>query len=62
MWGKAATGTFIVTSVVVMYFNYRREASLLVDLGIWLSLAVTLVSGADYFLRLRRLINDPSAA
>lgn len=62
MWGKAATGTFIVTSVVVMYFNYRREASLLVDLGIWLSLAVTLVSSADYFFRLRRLINDPGTS
>jgi hypothetical protein len=45
-----------------MYFNYRREASLLVDLGIWLSLAVTLVSSADYFFRLRRLINDPGVS
>jgi hypothetical protein len=59
---KYITGTFIVTSVVVMYFNYRREASFLVDLGIWLSLAVTLVSSADYFFRLRRLINDPGVS
>lgn len=55
--GKAATATFIATSVIVMYFNYREETSVFVDLGIWLSLALTLASAADYFFRLRRLIN-----
>jgi cardiolipin synthase len=58
--GKAATGVFIVTTVVVMYFNYRRERSVLVDAGIWLSLALTLASSADYFLRLRRLVDGSS--
>ncbi len=43
-----------------MFFNYRRETSVLVDLGIWLSLALTLVSSADYFFRMRRLINEPA--
>ena len=57
--GKLATATFIVTSVVIMYFNYRREQSLVVDLFVWASLAVTLVSAADYFMKLRRLINEP---
>ena len=56
--GKATTAAFILTSVVVMYFNYREEMSPLVDLGIWLCLALTLVSSADYFLRLKRLINE----
>jgi hypothetical protein len=41
-----------------MYFNYRRETSLLVDIGIWVSLALTIISAADYFFRLRRLINE----
>ena len=59
MLGKATTAAFIVTSVVVMYFNYLRATSILVDIGIWLSLALTLVSSADYFFRLRRLINEP---
>jgi len=59
LWGKVATGTFIGTSVAVMYFNYRRETSPVVDLGIWLSLALTLVSSGHYFFRLRRLINEP---
>lgn len=56
--GKATTAAFILTSVVIMYFNYRRETSWLVDAGIWLSLGLTLVSSADYFFRLRRLINE----
>jgi len=55
--GKAATATFIVTSVVVMYFNYLGEQSVIVDAGVWLSLALTLASSADYFVRMRRLIN-----
>ena len=58
--GKTTTAAFILTSVVIMYFNYREETSLLVDIGIWLSLALTLVSSADYFFRLRRLINEPT--
>ena len=57
--GKATTAAFIVTSVVVMYFNYRRETSAIVEAAIWVSLALTLISSADYFFRLRRLINEP---
>ena len=58
--GKATTAAFIATSVVVMFFNYRHEPSNIVDLGIWLSLALTLVSSADYFFKLRRLITEPT--
>lgn len=57
--GKAATATFIVTCVIVMYFNYREATSPLVDVGVWLSLALTVASAADYFVRLRRLVNEP---
>jgi cardiolipin synthase len=56
--GKAATLAFILTSVVVMYFNYRRETSMLIDVGIWASLVLTLASSADYFVRVRRLVNE----
>ncbi len=59
IWGKLATAAFIVTCVVVMYFNYLQQQSVLVDVGIWLSLALTLVSSADYFVRMRRLVNEP---
>jgi len=60
LWGKLATATYILTSIVIMYYNYRGESAVLVDLFIWASLAVTLVSGIDYFLKLRRLINEPA--
>jgi cardiolipin synthase len=61
IFGKLATATYIVTSVVVMYFNYLGRSSVIVDLMVWLSLALTLISSADYFLKMRRLINEPSA-
>ena len=56
--GKAATAAFIVTSVVILYFNYLRRTSVLIDIGIWLSLALTVASSADYFFRVRRLVNE----
>ena len=59
MLGKLATATFILTNVVIMYFNWRMEKSPLVDAAIWLALGLTVLSAADYFLRLRRLINTP---
>ena len=51
--------TLILTSVIVMYFNYLGERSWLVDAGVWASFALTVISAADYFLRLRLLINAP---
>ena len=59
MWGKLTTAALILTSVIVMYFNYRGETSVLVDLAVWISFGLTVVSAADYFLRLRLLINEP---
>ena len=56
--GKATTATLIVTSVVVMYFNYLNQTSAIVDVAIWMSLSLTLISTADYFVRLRKLINE----
>ena len=56
--GKAATATFIATSIIVMYFNYRREPSVLIDIGVWLSLTLTVASAADYFVKLRALLRE----
>ena len=56
--GKSATAVFILTSVVMLYFKYQRETSVLIDVGIWTSLALTLLSSADYFFRVRRLVNE----
>ena len=62
MLGKLATATFIVTSVVIMYFNYRLERSIVVDIVVWLSLTLTVASAADYFMRLRKLVNESPPA
>jgi cardiolipin synthase (CMP-forming) len=56
--GKAATATYIVVSVVFLYFNWREERSWIVDAAVYAALALTLVSSADYFIRMRKLINE----
>lgn len=57
IWGKMATASYIVLVVVVMYFNWRREASMLVDGMIWLSLVLTLASSGHYLLSVRKVVN-----
>lgn len=57
VWGKLATASYIVLVVVIMYFNWRREPSLLVESMIWISLMLTVLSSADYLIRVRRLVN-----
>lgn len=56
--GKAATAFFIVTCIVVMYFNYIGTQSILVDAFIWGSLAITLASTIDYGFRIAKIINQ----
>jgi cardiolipin synthase len=56
--GKAATATYMVVSLVFLYFNWRQERSVVVDLAVYAALALTLISSADYFVRMRRLINE----
>jgi cardiolipin synthase (CMP-forming) len=62
VYGKVATATYIVTAVVVMFFNYLERPSVLVDVGIYASLIVTLVSGLHYVVHARRIINEPPAS
>lgn len=57
-WGKLATATYIAVSIVFLYFNWRRQRSWLVDVAVSAALTMTLVSSADYFVRMRRLINE----
>jgi len=42
VWGKMTTAALIMTSVIVMYFNYRGERSLLVDAAIWIWIPIYL--------------------
>lgn len=56
--GKTATATYIVTSIVVMLFNYLKQTSVLVDIGIYTSLVLTLASGVHYVVHVRRIISE----
>jgi cardiolipin synthase (CMP-forming) len=62
IWGKIATGTYLVTCVVVMWFNFLGRDSILVDVGVWTSLGITMVSGFHYIWHASRIINEPSHA
>lgn len=55
--GKAATALFIVTCVVVLFFNYLGATSPVVDVFVWASLAITLASSVDYVWRVARIVN-----
>jgi cardiolipin synthase len=55
--GKAATALFIVTCVVVLFFNYLGAPSPVVDVFVWASLAITVASSIDYVWRVSRIVN-----
>ena len=55
--GKLATAIFVLSCVVVMFFNYLGYASPWVTVAVWVSLIVTLASWVDYVWRLARIIN-----
>ncbi len=52
--GKAATAWFILTCVVVMFYNWQGVRSPVVDVFVWMSLVITLASGIDYVWRIGR--------
>jgi cardiolipin synthase len=54
--GKIATATFVVTGVITLYANYLGRPSGMVDVAIWASLGVTLLSGLHYILHAARLV------
>ena len=62
IFGKIATATYIVTAVVAMLFNYLGYHSVIVDVGVWASLAITLVSGFHYIWHAARIIDAPASS
>jgi cardiolipin synthase len=52
--GKAATVTYVVTGVVTLYANYNQQSLPLVDVCVYATLAITLISAAEYLYRMRR--------
>ena len=59
IFGKIATGTYIVTAVAAMLFNYLRFHSVVVDLGVYCSLTITIVSSLHYIWHAARIIDTP---
>lgn len=59
--GKLATASYVVLAVVVLFFNWMAATSIAVDAAVWLALVLTLVSSADYLVRLRRIVNSDTS-
>jgi len=59
VFGKVATGVYIMTCVLTLFFNYLGQASPVVKAAIGASLVVTLVSGIHYIAHAARIINEP---
>ncbi len=60
IFGKIATATYVCTCVLVMYFNYLERTSAVVQVSIYASLAITLISGLHYAARAARIVNQSS--
>ncbi len=54
--GKAATATFLVTGVITLYANLLGRHVLAVDLAVWASLGITVLSGLHYIVHAARLV------
>jgi len=57
IFGKIATATYIVTAVLAMLFNYLGYHSVLVDLAVFASLTITIVSALHYIWHAQRIID-----
>jgi cardiolipin synthase (CMP-forming) len=55
IFGKIATGTYIVTGVVALYFNYLEQTSVVVTWFIYASLVITFISAFHYLLRIVKI-------
>jgi len=62
VYGKVATALYIVTVALVLLFNFLKQPSVVVDIAIWVSLAITLLSGFHYVVHVRRTLNEPPAS
>lgn len=58
IYGKVATATYILTACVAMLFNYLGYHSAVVDVFVYGSLVITLVSGFHYIWHTARAIES----
>src|SRR5947207_1836966 len=59
IYGKAATATYILTAVAAMLFNYLGRRSLVVNVFVYASLVITLVSSLHYIWHAAMIIEQP---
>mgnify|MGYP003704414623 CR=1 FL=1 len=62
IFGKAATATYILTAAAAVLYNYAGYHSVVVDVLVWASLAITLVSGMHYIWHAAGIINETQGA
>ena len=60
IFGKIATAIYILTAVFAMLFNYLGYHSVVVDVFVWASLAITLISSLHYIWHAARIIDAPA--
>lgn len=56
--GKLATAIYIVTCTATLLFNYLDVRSAVVDVFVWASLVITLVSAAHYIVLTTRIVSE----
>jgi cardiolipin synthase len=62
MWGKVATATYIVTGLLFMLANYMNGDWWALDVAVYGSLAITVVSSLHYIGYAARMINAADGA
>ncbi len=62
IFGKLATAIYMVTATVAMFFNYLGYHSVLVDVLVYASLAITVISSLHYIKHAARIMDAPAMA
>ena len=52
--GKAATAIYVFTGVITLYANYLGEVWPVITVSVYVSLGITILSAADYVVRMTR--------
>ena len=60
IYGKIATAIYMLTAIAALFFNYLGYHSLIVDLFVYASLAITLISSLHYIRHAARIIDAPA--
>jgi cardiolipin synthase len=58
IYGKTATATYILTAIFAMLFNYLGYHSVVVDVSVYASLVITLISSLHYIRHAARIIEE----